>query len=275
MGQAGPLGAAGPVPETVPVSVTALELTPTPVFMVDTEPPSGGQDYSLCVPFDVVVRTGLVAIGVALAVVGAGLSLSAFFEPGAPPLSGVNPVAAPNLQPGQPRTMIVWLHNTSSGSLGLTWVASSDVNVSLYLATNCLFVGAGTRALYCPEGPPLATWASNSSGHWNTSGTIRFPFLLNLQNPGPKTVNLTAVFDEVWASSSPKVPTWIFVSVLAGGVTCLTLGAIAIFLGLFLRSGVYSDPAPEDPVDGDASALLEESDELELEDDELGGEPPD
>jgi hypothetical protein len=221
------------------------------------------------------VRTGLVAIGVALAVVGAGLSLSAFFEPAALPSSGVNPLAAPNLQPNYSTTKIVWLQNTSAGTLELTWVASSNVNVSLYAATLCLYMGVGTRATYCLVGPPLATWASNSSGHWNTTGQISFPFLLNLQNSGPKAVNVTAVFDEVWASASPRVPTWIFVSELAGGVLCITLGAIAIFLGLFLRSGIYSQAPSEDAIEEEGFVPRGEPGDDELEDDEPPGEPPD
>ncbi len=213
------------------------------------------------------VRTGLVVIGVALAVVGAGLTLSAFFEPGAPSLTQVNPLAAPNLQPGQPRTMVVWLENTSSGTLALNWVSSSNVNVSVYRATDCGFVTSNSHVLYCPVGPALASWPSNSSGHWNISGQISFPLLLNLDNAGTKSVTVNAVFDEVWASTSPPVPTWIFVSTLAGGVVCITLGAVATFLGLFLRSGVYSSPPPEDdiPYDGPQSG----SEELGLDDDPL------
>ncbi|MGA8537346.1 MAG: hypothetical protein WB789_08145 [Thermoplasmata archaeon] len=217
------------------------------------------------------MRTGLVVIGVALAVVGAGLTLSAFFEPGAPSLTQVNPLAAPNLQPGQPRTMLVWLENTSSGTLALNWVSSSDVNVSVYRATSCGFVTSGTHVLYCPDGPALATWPSASSGHWNISGQISFPLLLNLENLGSKVVTVNAVFDEVWASTSPSVPTWIFLSTLAGGIACISLGAVAIFLGLFLRGGVYSN-AP--PGDGPGSDELEfDPDDLDP-DNDLLDEPP-
>ncbi|MCI4364555.1 MAG: hypothetical protein L3K10_00600 [Thermoplasmata archaeon] len=195
------------------------------------------------------MRTGLVVVGVALAVVGAGLTLSAFFEPGAPSLTQVNPLAAPNLQPGLPRTMVVWLQNTSSGSLELNWVSSSNVNVSFYRATNCGFLGVVKPSDYCPDGPPIVSWASNASGHWNTTGRISFPCLLNLQNPGPKTVNVTAVFDEVWASTGPKVPTWVTLSTIAGGIACISIGGVAIFLGLFLRSGVYARPPREESLD--------------------------
>jgi hypothetical protein len=211
------------------------------------------------------VRTGLVVIGIALAVVGAGLTLSAFFEPGAPSLTRVNPLAAPNLEPGQPRTMVVWLENTTSGTLALNWVSSSNVNVSVYRATDCGFVTSNSHVLYCPVGPALASWPSNSSGHWNISGQISFPLLLNLDNVGTKTVNVNAVFDEVWASTSPSLPAWIFVSTLAGGVVCITLGGVAIFLGLFLRSGVYSNPPPKGDLPSDG--LEYEPDEFDLYDD--------
>ncbi|MCI4372380.1 MAG: hypothetical protein L3K02_01860 [Thermoplasmata archaeon] len=218
------------------------------------------------------VRTGLVVIGVALAVVGAGLTLSAFFEPGAPSQTQVNPLTAPNLQPGLPRTMVVWLENTSSGTLELNWVSSSDVNVSVYRGTNCGFVTSNTVVIYCPSGPALASWPSNSSGHWNISGAISFPLLLNLDNLGSKVVNVNAVFDEVWASTSPSVPTWVFVSTLAGGVACISLGAVAVFLGIFLKGGVYStvgrsEAPPSDDLDFGP-------DDLDPDDDLLDRPPP-
>ncbi len=219
------------------------------------------------------MRTGLVIVGVALAVVGAGLTLSAFFQPGAPSLTQVNPLAAPNLQPGLPRTMVVWLENTTSGTLELNWVSSSTVNVSVYQATSCGFVNANAHVSYCPQGAALVSWPSNSSGHWNTTGAISFPLLLNLQNLGAKPVTVNAVFDEVWSSTNPGVPTWIFVSTLAGGVVCITLGGVAIFLGLFLRSGLYSPPPSADGLDPDD--LDPEFDAGELEpDDDLPNDPP-
>jgi hypothetical protein len=221
------------------------------------------------------VRSGLVVVGVALAVVGAGLTLAAFFEPGNPSQSQVNPLAAPNLEPGLPRTMYVWLQNVSSGSLDVSWVSSADVNVTIYRATDCRFLsgfgGTVSTTQYCPDGPALASWPANSSGHWNTTGPITFPLILNLADVGPKTVNVNAVFDEIWASTSPRVPTWIFVSTLAGGAACITIGGISIFLGLFLRSGVYSGPAPDPQRDPD----LDDFDESELDlDDERFDEPP-
>jgi hypothetical protein len=204
-------------------------------------------------------------------IVGAGVTLSAFFEPGAPTLTKVNPLAAPNLQPGLPRTMVVWLQNTSSGTLELSWVSSSNVNVSVYRATSCAFIDYSTKPIYCPDGPALASWPSNSSGHWTTTGAISFPFLLNLQNPGEKPVNVSAVFYESWASTSPPVPTWIFLSTLAGGIACISIGGVAIFLGLFLRSGVYDrdeeEPLPPEP------DLGFDPDEAEIGDDPLE-EPP-
>jgi hypothetical protein len=219
------------------------------------------------------VRTGLVIVGVTLMIVGAGVTLSAFFEPGAPLLSKVNPLAAPNLQPDLPRTMVVWLQNTSSGTLQMSWVASSNVNVSVYRATSCAFVSYATKAIYCPAGPALASWPANSSGHWSTSGTISFPFLLNLEDSGPKAVNVSAVFTEQWESTGPSVPTWIFVSTLAGGIACISIGGVAIFLGLFLRSGVYDRDEPEERMAGTDPDLVLEPDGADA-DDDLLDDPP-
>jgi len=273
MGQAGPFVPAGPLPETAPVSVTVVQASVSLVFRSAIGVQSGGQDYSLSAPLYTHVRTGLVIVGVALAVVGAGLTLSAFFQPGAPSLTQINPLAAPNLQPGLPRTMVVWLENTTSGTLELNWVSSSTVNVSVYQATSCGFVNANAHVEYCPQGAALVSWPSNSSGHWNTTGAISFPLLLNLQNLGAKPVTVNAVFDEVWSSTNPGVPTWIFVSTLAGGVVCITLGAVAIFLGLFLRSGLYSPPPRGDGPDPDD--LDPEFDAGELDpDDDLLNDPP-
>jgi hypothetical protein len=186
------------------------------------------------------VRTGLFAVGLAFAVVGAVLGVTGFILPQSTPgstLAKVSSISAPNIVPSQVRTGVVLLVNTSSGTFSITWSATHAMSVDLYQGVSC-----SAPSHYCDSGPPLVTWPMNTSGLWTQSGTLRSPLLLSLTNSGSTNVTFSGSTLESYAVGGSNLPAWVELTILAGAVLLVAIGGLAVFLGLFLRSGVYSRP---------------------------------
>ncbi|MGP8071632.1 MAG: hypothetical protein ACLPZM_00670 [Thermoplasmata archaeon] len=190
------------------------------------------------------MRTGLVVIGLALAIVGAGVTLSGFLAPvGTDSMHArLNSISAPNIQFNETRLPVIWMTNTSSGSLELSWSATYNLAVSVYQAVRC-----STGSGFCTSGAAFVTWSSNTSGTWNRTGALSFPYLLSIHNSAQTIATLRATLAESFTVGPSSLPTWAMIIILAGGVTLVAIGALAVFLGLFLRPGVYSGPEPITP----------------------------
>lgn len=135
--------------------------------------------------------------------------------------------------------------NQTSASVVLNWTATGDVNVSLYEAVRCASAGG-----ICPHGAPLVSW-TGSTGEWTRVGGVTFPWLLIVENARTSPVTLTGSALESWpATNSPQLD-WGLLIIVVGAVILLVLGGTAVFLGLFLRGGVYDrggvEPAGENP----------------------------
>ena len=187
------------------------------------------------------MRTGLIVIGLALAIVGAGVTLSGFLAPGGTPstTARLNSISAPNIVPNQTRVAVISMTNTSSGSLELSWSSTRNLTVTVYQGVRC--TGASG---YCVSGPALVAWASNTSGTWNRTGPLAFPYLLSMFNSALVNITLRGTLAESFTTGTNSLPTWAVAIILAGGLILLAIGALAVFLGLFLRTGVYSEPEP-------------------------------
>ncbi len=184
------------------------------------------------------MRPGLVSVGVLFAVLAAGMLLAVNLSPSTsenrdwftlpPQPVGGNATGAALIQGT----------DTASGTFELHWSATMAARVDLYAAPGCT-----APAPTCATGTPLVGWASQASGNWSTSGDLRFPYLLVWSSPSgaPGTFSANAL------ESSPGSPSYLALGnlVIDGGAATLALvGAVAIFLGLFLRGGVYRGPAP-------------------------------
>ena len=198
------------------------------------------------------MRTGLLAAGVAVAVIGVGVVLASLSLATGPVVTQFDPVSPPTV-PGH-----AWFSqeldgvNQSTANIDLVWSSSQYLQVNLYPAVRC---ATGV----CPSGVAVYTlWGD--SGRWSTAGAFSFPLIINLSNPFNTTTTFSGTLLESYTGNSLANPTWNLFLPLLGAVVLIALGGVAVFLGLFLPKGVYSGPyGPALPYDGD-----EEDDEGEV-----------
>jgi hypothetical protein len=190
------------------------------------------------------VRTGLVVVGLVLALVGVGVALSGFLLPTNNSSTEVrlSSLSAPNIASEQTRVALISMVNASSGTLQVTWSASHVLQVAVYQGTPC-----SAPARYCPSGAPLVNWPSNASGTWNRTGQLTFPYLLSMTNLQVANATLRGTVVESFTVGGNSIATWIVVTILVGGLLLVSIGALAVFLGLFLRGGVYTEPESVPP----------------------------
>ncbi len=201
------------------------------------------------------MRTGLVAAGIVIAVVGAGLLVSLFYLPPVPTNIRTASVAITDLGPGTTRSWVIPEAAAPSGQLTLTWTASTAVGVSLWNTARCP-VGGGI----CPIGAAITGWNANVSGSWAYTGDVHATYLLSVTNPASTPQSFTGVLTETYQVPTPSqaIPAWALISV--GGLVLVGIGGIAVFLGLFLGSGVYRPPPTEgDPLDPEFAELSDEN----------------
>jgi hypothetical protein len=182
------------------------------------------------------VRPWLVGIGTALVVIGVGtfallLSLPPTTQTTITSFQGD---AGPRANIGFP----LWMQNSSQGSLELSWTSGQPLSLVLYHPTGC------SRFPACRLGTPVMTWNSMVSGSWSTSGSLSFPYFLNISNGADASVAYRAAFTESFTVHTGVIPPVTELFVYTGGAILTVIGALAVFLGLFLRGGVYRGPAP-------------------------------
>lgn len=187
------------------------------------------------------MRPGLVVIGLAFAVVGAGLVTSFFvFSSGGPEQAASTSVSVSLLAPSQTQVWTLTAVSTSTGTLTLSWASTMHANVTLWKAAPCT-----TTAAMCIDGPAVVNWASNLSGHWKGSGSVAGAYLLAVTDVGPTNLNFNATLSESYPGPAFGLGTPDVILLTIGSVLLLGTGAIGVFLGLFLRGGVYEPPTQE------------------------------
>jgi len=188
------------------------------------------------------VRTWLVVVGAAIAVIGGGLFASLFVISGGPQTTTRASFDNPNIPAHKSWPELIERSTTISATIGLTWSTNVPANVSLTAAGLCSNSSLGV----CPYGPPLFAWTGATSGKASGSTGNATAFILLVQNPGTNTVDFAGTVSVSYTPVAP-FPTWAWGVIALGGVVLLGMGGIALFLGLFLPSGVYRDPPGSTP----------------------------
>jgi hypothetical protein len=222
------------------------------------------------------VRSGLVAVGVVLALIGAAVVFSGLLIPSGSVSTQfrLNTLVAPNVVDQQTRVALIQLTNPSAGTLNLTWSATHGLNVNVYASIYC----TSSPTHYCIYGSSLAGWTNQSSGAWNRSGHLQFPYIMTIQNVQVSNATLRGTVAESFVVDTATLPAWAVVAILSGGVLLAAMGGLAVFLGLFLRAGVYSSPEAVTPryaheLNRPGDSLDEFTDE-ELADEDLDDDGP-
>ncbi len=205
------------------------------------------------------MRLGLVAIGLAFALVGGGLVVSFFvFSSGGPPGFVARSISASQIAPNQTQDWPFAAVGASHGTLSFSWTSSVRANVSLWKASTC-----SQPVGVCPVGPALVHWPSNLSGAWRDSGAIASIYLLAVSDPTPNSVNFNGTLTESYPDQAFGLPTTDLVLLTIGSILLLGTGAIGVFLGLFLPSGVYRPPSLEDDLESEYPGSADNVDDFD------------
>ena len=188
------------------------------------------------------MRPWLVIIGVAFLTLAVG-TLGSLYLPSAPgPSTSVHtftglPEPAPSRSSGS--SPAINPVNTSSTFL-LTWRSTVNLNVS-WPWGNGPSCGGGLPC--APLLQPLATWSNQTSGSWSFTGRLTGPLYLEWYNPGPSGGSISFTLRQTVTSGSGLAGIGALL-VDASLVILAAIGGLALFLGVFLRGGVYRGPAP-------------------------------
>jgi len=210
-------------------------------------------------------------VGVVIGTVGAGVIASMFVLPGATTQTQLGSITVPELGPAESQTALIEGNDVGSGTLTVAWTSTAIVSVQLYRTVPC-----GSPPGVCATGTAIARWNSTTSGRWSESGGLSFPVMFAVQDVGQVMVTLEGTVVELYSVGG--LPTWAFLSFIAGGGVLIGIGALAVFFGLFLRGGVYSgarDPDLPFSTDLDGPDGLDGGVDLEEPDDGPPRDPPD
>jgi hypothetical protein len=196
------------------------------------------------------VRTGLAFTGVAVALIGVGVLLVAFGLSSGPSGSLVEGVNAPHIAGDSNYTHVIPASLQKSASVVYAWSSTRSVQVYLYVAAGC---PNNTAGYVCPGGPALKTWWSDT-GVWSWTGSVSEPWLLIVVNPNSTAASYNSTLVESYPAMTAFGSGWNLFVLLIGSIVLIGIGALALFLGLFLRGGVYGPP--REPVGQPDSALL-------------------
>ena len=185
------------------------------------------------------MRPGLVAIGSGLLVLGALVVASAFATP-SPADHASDQRSAVTLAPGSRVALYLWAENGTTSAFSVNWASTAPVTGGLRTASGC-----GPDPAACVGGPSIENWNATRSGGWSSlvSGG-RWLLSLQADGPGSATINLTVAAS---STGSTTPPAWAMYVQLASATALGAAGATALFLGLFLRGGVYPRPGAGGP----------------------------
>jgi hypothetical protein len=179
-----------------------------------------------------------VAIGIGLLVVGGAVVYAVFGTtvPGSDQSTHVFGMIVPA---GATAAEYVFGINGSGVAFALSWHASGAVNASLAVPMGC----AG-NASSCTLGAPLVHWSSpTTDAAWSTATASDFPWVVTVHDPGRMAVTISLTTTAVRAAP-PSPSGWEYDTFVVAGATLGAIGAVTLFLGLFLQGGVYRRNPP-------------------------------
>jgi hypothetical protein len=184
------------------------------------------------------VRKGLLIVGIGVAIVGSTFIATIISLPPPPSQMSAATLDVPYLLDNSTATSRISPASAPSANIYLSWVSDYPIAVSLYDRLPCAPQGPS-----CTPTAPLVSWTRNASGNWSSSGGIDLPVYVVLTNNGSTPATVSGTIVATYVPSAPYLPTWSLIALVTGALVLLGIGAVAIFLGLFLRAGIYSHPS--------------------------------
>lgn len=187
------------------------------------------------------MRPGLVLVGAALVVLGSSAAVAISVLPPSTTSTGYTYQLSLYSAANQTRATLVPGEGGNSASLLINWSATAAFSVELYPTGQC-----PVAAPSCATGPALASWPGNLSGTQTLHGALSYPYLL-VWTASPASGGLFAISCQSQVSVTTPLPGVVSVVVYASAAVLVVLGAVAAFLGLFLRGGFRSrlrEPPP-------------------------------
>lgn len=128
-----------------------------------------------------------------------------------------------------------------NAAVRFSWNSTHAAEVYWFAAGPCAQVAG-----WCLEGGPLANWTGNTTGHWTGSGAPASAYCVLVEDPTSAPVNFSGELVESYSNAPHHLPMIPLVLIVGGGALLVGIGGLAIYLGLFLPSGIYQTPAPDD-----------------------------
>lgn len=197
------------------------------------------------------VRAGLVAVGAAIAIVGAGIVVAV----GLPVSEGSHSSqstasAAGTVSPGAWYTFTMNATAASQATDTFSWSANGPAEVQWYAAVSC-----STPRTWCVEGGPLQLWANTTSGHWSNQGASSAIYCVWVNDTAGHALNFTGSFAESAVMPPTRLPTLFLAWLVVGGSLLAGIGGIGVYLGLFLPTDVYARGDGIDDPDDDGGII--------------------
>jgi hypothetical protein len=210
-----------------------------------------------------VVRTGLILIGVSLAIVGAGVITAVTTPVPSPPVTQSRSASLVNFTSSSRQFDVFHVPAVSFAEISFDWNATGPMSVILSHAIAC-----DSPLGWCEQGTPLVFWTSEPLGAWKGSGPTTSLYALQFLSDSPSgNVSFNATFAETYRTLGPALPAVPYALAVAGGGVLLGIGALGTYLGLFLppnplRSGRRAGDPELDPAlvgpDADPAAIQDE-----------------
>lgn len=191
------------------------------------------------------MRTGLLAVGAAMALVGAGVMIAVTMPVGTSQESKTDRSWVLPVDPDNWATYNVPAAAEMHAAISFSWNTSRAAEVDWYVAGPC----PTDPASWCLHGV-LKSWSGSTSGNWTTTGPTSSGYCVQVVNEnGSESVSFSGEFVESYPAPSHHLPMLPLAFGIGGGALLIGMGGLAIYLGVFLPPGVYRSSPEGSPGD--------------------------